>query len=130
MRPVLHPRASLTSTHSSDTLLYPSGVDLLFKGLWRYIPASILQYVEYIPTKEYIRFRAFRKLAKSISKGLIEEKASVSMADGTSRDVMSVLGEYGFLAIVHFLIWDVVRANVSEDPKRQLDEDEILSQMA
>ncbi|KAF4605321.1 hypothetical protein EYR40_004105 [Pleurotus pulmonarius] len=98
----------------SDTLLYPSGVDLLFKGLWRYIPTSILQYVEYIPTKEYIRFRAFRKLAKSISKGLIEEKASVSMADGTSRDVMSVL----------------VRANVSEDPRRQLDEDEILSQMA
>lgn len=57
----------LNCAHSSDTLLYPSGVDLLFKGLWRYIPASILQYVEYIPTKEYIRFRAFRKLAKSIS---------------------------------------------------------------
>ncbi|KAF7436931.1 hypothetical protein PC9H_003765 [Pleurotus ostreatus] len=98
----------------SDTLLYPSGVDLLFKGLWQYIPTSILQYVEYIPTKEYIRFRAFRKLAKSVSKGLIEQRASVSMGDGTSRDVMSVL----------------VRANVSEDPKGQLDEDEILSQMA
>lgn len=86
-------RTSLTCTHSSDTLLDPSGVDLLFKGLWRYIPTSILQYVEYIPTKEYIRFRAFRKLAKSISKELIEEKASISMADSGSRDVMSVLGE-------------------------------------
>ncbi|KAL4268124.1 cytochrome P450 family protein [Pleurotus pulmonarius] len=99
----------------SDALLYPTGVDLLFTGLWEHIPTTILQWVvECIPTKETIRFRTFRGIARSISKGLIEEKASASLMDGTSRDLLSVL----------------VRANLSEDPKCQLDEDEMLSQMA
>ncbi|KAF4606808.1 hypothetical protein EYR38_000863 [Pleurotus pulmonarius] len=115
----------------SDALLYPTGVDLLFTGLWEHIPTTILQWVvECIPTKETIRFRTFRGIARSISKGLIEEKASASLMDGTSRDLLSVLGEWAAPGILRLLIYDVVRANLSEDPKCQLDEDEMLSQMA
>ncbi|KAF9499762.1 cytochrome P450 [Pleurotus eryngii] len=74
------------------------------------------------PTREYIRFRAFRGLARSVAKGLVEEKAFVSLVDATNRDITSVL-----FFNLHPLIYDVVvRANVSED---QLDEDGILSQM-
>lgn len=115
---------------SSDSLLYPSVVDLLFRGLWQYIPTSILRYVEYIPTREYIRFRAFRGLARSVSKGLVEEKASVSLVDATNRDIMSVLGKWALPDNLHLLIYDVVQANVSVNPEHQLNEDEILSQMA
>ncbi|KAF4581513.1 hypothetical protein EYR38_002842 [Pleurotus pulmonarius] len=97
----------------ADTILYPPKWDLLFKALWRYIPPPILQVVEYIPTKEYRRFRNFKALAKRIGKELIEQKADGAIAEGSSRDMLSVL----------------VRSNTSEDPKRQLDEDEILSQM-
>ncbi|KAJ8521421.1 hypothetical protein ONZ45_g1869 [Pleurotus djamor] len=98
----------------ADSVLHPPRWDVLFKALWRYIPTPILQLVEYIPTKEYRRFKNFKKLVKRVAKELIDEKAHIEVPAETSRDVMSVL----------------VKANVSEDPKRQLDEDEILSQMA
>ncbi|KAF4590203.1 hypothetical protein EYR40_009398 [Pleurotus pulmonarius] len=98
----------------ADTTPFPPAWDLLFKASWRYIPTSILQLVEYMPSKEYRRFRNFKTLTKSIAKGLIDQKANIPVEDNATRDVMSVL----------------CKSNVSEDPKRQLDEDEILSQMA
>ncbi|KAJ8494561.1 hypothetical protein ONZ45_g13198 [Pleurotus djamor] len=65
----------------------------------------------FIPSKEYRRFRHFRNLAQSVAKQLLDGK--VGSID-SARDVMSLLA----------------KANVSVDPKRQLDEDEILAQMA
>ncbi|KAF4593473.1 hypothetical protein EYR38_009188 [Pleurotus pulmonarius] len=107
----------------ADTLPFPPKWDLLFKSAWRYIPTSILQLVEYMPTKEYRRFRRFRKLCRGVAKALIRENAGATHSDidrefgensaGSKRDFMSVMA----------------RANDSEDPKRQLDEDEVLSQM-
>ncbi len=100
--------------------------------MWRYIPPPILQVVEYIPTKEYRRFRNFKALAKRIGKELIEQKADGAIAEGSSRDMLSVLGGSAAplnLNATHLLIDIIVRSNISEDPKRQLDEDEILSQM-
>ncbi|KAF7422500.1 hypothetical protein PC9H_010656 [Pleurotus ostreatus] len=98
----------------ADTTPFPPAWDLLFKALWRYIPTSILQLVEYMPSKEYRRFRNFKTLTKGIAKGLIDQKAKIPMEDDATRDVMSIL----------------CKSNVSEDPNCRLDEDEILSQMA
>ncbi|KAL4255425.1 cytochrome P450 family protein [Pleurotus pulmonarius] len=107
----------------ADTLPFPPKWDLLFKSAWRYIPTSILQLVEYMPTKEYRRFRRFRKLCRGVAKALIRENTGATHSDvdrdfgensaGSRRDFMSVMA----------------RANDSEDPRRQLDEEEVLSQM-
>ncbi|KAL0954104.1 hypothetical protein HGRIS_005250 [Hohenbuehelia grisea] len=97
----------------SDSVLYPSDWDTLFRALWAYIPAPILALTEYLPTREYKRFRHFKKLSQGIAKELIKEKES-ALAESTSRDVMSVL----------------VRSNQSEDTVRKLNEEEVLSQMA
>ncbi|KAF7421226.1 hypothetical protein PC9H_011747 [Pleurotus ostreatus] len=99
-----------------DTLPSRPNWDILFKALWRYIPLPILQLVEYMPTKEYRRFRQFRNVCRSVAKQLITHNASkmdTFPEVKPKRDLMNVL----------------VRANASEDPKRQLDEDEVLSQM-
>ncbi|KAJ8475067.1 hypothetical protein ONZ45_g15739 [Pleurotus djamor] len=98
----------------ADSILHPPRWDLLFKALWRYIPTPILQLFEYIPTREYIRFRNFKKLTQRIAKELVDEKAHAVLPADSARDVMSVL----------------VKANISEDAKRQLDAEEIYSQMA
>ncbi|KDQ23674.1 hypothetical protein PLEOSDRAFT_1048605, partial [Pleurotus ostreatus PC15] len=96
-----------------DTLPSRPNWDVLFKALWRYIPLPILQLVEYMPTKEYRRFRQFRNVCRSVAKQLIILVRNDIRIAKPKRDLMNVL----------------VRANASEDPKRQLDEDEVLSQM-
>ncbi|KAJ8509305.1 hypothetical protein ONZ45_g8509 [Pleurotus djamor] len=98
----------------ADSNLYPPLWDVLFKSLWRYIPLPILHLVEYIPSKEYRRFRYFKKVANRIAKQLIDEKAHATQPVDRAKDVMSVLAN----------------ANTSEDPKRRLSEEEVLSQMA
>ncbi|KAG9217624.1 hypothetical protein CCMSSC00406_0010165 [Pleurotus cornucopiae] len=94
----------------------PPKWNVLFKALWRYIPTPILRFVEYIPTKEYLRFRHFKTVSRRVAKELVTQKISsmdITPEDEPRRDFMSVL----------------FRANASEDPQHRLDEDEVLSQM-
>lgn len=70
--------------------MHPRAADLLFKAVWKFIPDNVLQLVQYIPSREYRRFRNFLNLAKKIAKDLVQEKASVT-AKG-DKDIMSVLG--------------------------------------
>ncbi|KAH7927052.1 cytochrome P450 [Leucogyrophana mollusca] len=92
--------------------LYPPARDLLYKGLWKYVPANLLDLLEYMPTRQDALRRKFLKLAKRIAKELVDEK--MCTVEKGSKDALSVL----------------VRSNQSEDPKAQMDEDEMLSQMA
>lgn len=80
--------------HSADSILHPPRWDLLFKALWRYIPTPLLQLSEYIPTREYRRFRDFKKLTQRIAKELVDEKAHAVVPADSARDVMSVLGTF------------------------------------
>lgn len=71
--------------------------------------------MEYLPTREYSRFRDFLRTTKKVAAQLVVQKMSTdSEVSDSARDVMSV----------------VVRSNTSEDPAKKLDEDEMLSQMA
>ncbi|KDQ63627.1 hypothetical protein JAAARDRAFT_385142 [Jaapia argillacea MUCL 33604] len=99
----------------SDSVLHPSKFAILFVGLWSYVPSSWLYYVQYIPSRECLRFRHYLKLASKVAKELIDEKTERVLAGRAekSKDAMTVL----------------VQANLSEDPKRRLDDDEMISQM-
>ncbi|KAF8260788.1 cytochrome P450 [Lactarius quietus] len=93
-----------------DTTLCPSWYDLIFKETWRYIPVPLLEYVRYLPTREYRGFRFWLDNVRKFSRGLI--KQSMIKADG--NDIMSVL----------------LRANHSSDPKNKMPDDEMVDQIA
>ncbi|KAH8995444.1 cytochrome P450 [Lactarius akahatsu] len=93
-----------------DSMLYPSWYDLVFKGTWKYIPRPLLEYVRYIPTREYRGLRSWLDNVRVFSRGLI--KQSTDKGDG--NDIMSVL----------------LRANGSSNPKNKMPEDEMVDQIA
>ncbi len=71
----------------------PSRWNALFRASWSYLPNFLLDLVDYIPTREYKRFRHTTKVINKVSKRLIEEKTEALLSGGkTSKDVMSILG--------------------------------------
>ncbi|KAH9173543.1 cytochrome P450, partial [Lactarius sanguifluus] len=93
-----------------DSTLYPSWYDLVFKETWKYIPRPLLEYVRYIPTREYRGLRSWLDNVRVFSRGLI--KQSTDKGDG--NDIMSVL----------------LRANGSSNPKNKMTEGEMVDQIA
>lgn len=79
---------------SAESVLYPPIWNTVFQAFWAYIPDSILEYVRYIPTREYARFQYTLKVINKVSKQLIDQKSEELLAGGkTTKDVMSVLGK-------------------------------------
>ena len=73
--------------------MHPSVWNVLFQATWRYLPTFVLDYVDYIPTKEYQRFRYTASVVDKVAKKLIDEKTEALLAgDVKSKDAMSVLG--------------------------------------
>ena len=106
----------------------------MFRATWKYLPTWILDYVDYIPTREYSRFRRTAKLMNSVSKQLVDEKTEAQLSgDVSAKDVMSVLGQCNFCQCGTFLTLGglfTVRANVSENPKTRLTMEEMVAQMS
>ena len=75
---------------SIDCAMYPATWNSLFKALSYYIPTCILNFLEYIPTKKYRRFRAFNYLTKGIANQLVQDKGS-DAGDEENKTVMSLL---------------------------------------
>lgn len=98
-----------------DSSLHPSVWNALFIATWPYLPTPLLDLVDYLPTREYSRYRHTINVINKVSKRLIDEKTQdVLKGDSSKKDAMSVL----------------VRANFSEDPKSKLSEQEMLAQMS
>ncbi|KAF8258386.1 cytochrome P450 [Lactarius quietus] len=93
-----------------DTTLYPAWYDLIFKETWRYIPTFLLDYVRYLPTREYRGFRSWLDNVREFSRGLIKQNT----VKGDGRDIMSVL----------------LSANEASDPKNRIPDDEMVDQIA
>ncbi|KAH9066246.1 cytochrome P450 [Lactarius vividus] len=93
-----------------DSMLYPSWYDLIFKETWKYIPGPLLEYIRYIPTREYRGLRSWLDNVRVFSRGLI--KQSTNKGDG--NDIMS----------------DLLRANGSSNPKNKMTNDEMADQIA
>ncbi|KAM5531332.1 hypothetical protein V8D89_014461 [Ganoderma adspersum] len=100
----------------ADAIPYPSNFTLIFRSFWHWIPMPILKFVQYIPTKDHIRFRQTLGVVNKFAKSLIDEKTEAVLAGAAEnkKDIMSIL----------------VKANASEDPKSRLTETEMMSQMA
>ncbi|KAI0755301.1 cytochrome P450 [Daedaleopsis nitida] len=109
-----HALAKEYSTLNTDTQLYPTAWTMLYRGIWPYLPASILNLTKYTPTHVFSRFRRLNQLFIDIGTPLYSSNASDGPAvrEG-KKDVMSVL----------------VRANASENERTRLNEDEVLAQM-
>ncbi|KAI0641434.1 PAH-inducible cytochrome P450 monooxygenase PC-PAH 1 [Trametes meyenii] len=112
----LHPVVRAYKNMFLDAFGFPSKTNVLFRDLWRYVPMPILDYVQYLPTKDHTRFRQTLGAVNKFAEDLIEEKTEAILAGGSEnkRDIMSIL----------------VKANVSEDPKSRLTGQEMISQMA
>jgi alkylphenol/PAH-inducible cytochrome P450 monooxygenase len=80
----------------ADSQLYPSMLMAIFRASWDWWPKWLLRFVEYIPSREYQRFRSTRNTINKVSTVLVdnatEEAKTVEIEKG-KRDVMSVLGE-------------------------------------
>ncbi|KAF8267874.1 cytochrome P450 [Lactarius quietus] len=93
-----------------ESSLYPPWYDIIFKETWKYIPGPLLEYVRYLPTREYRGFRSWLDNVREFSRGLIKQ----SMIRGDGNDIMSVL----------------LRANGSSNPKDKMLDDELVDQVA
>ncbi|KAI9430949.1 cytochrome P450 [Lactarius psammicola] len=93
-----------------DSTLYPGWYDIIFKETWRYIPGPLLEYVRYLPTREYRGFRLMLDNSREFSRGLIKQ----STVKGDRNDILSVL----------------LRANGSSNPKNRMDDSELVDQIA
>ena len=89
---------------SLDTTLHPAKWNIIFRAMWRYLPTALLDLVDYIPTKEYTRFRRTTKIINKVSKQLIDEKTDALLAgDMTGKDAMSILGACNSLQRVYLV---------------------------
>ncbi|KAJ3935966.1 MAG: cytochrome P450 [Lentinula lateritia] len=99
-----------------ESRLYPREMQLLYRALRRNVPASVANVLLQFPTKEEKRFLGFLNASKRVARPLFKTASAEKMTRDQfqGKDVLSVL----------------VHANQEEDPKKRLDEDEVLSQMA
>jgi len=70
-----------------ESSLYPPWYDVIFKNTWKYIPGPLLEYVRYLPMREYRGFRSWLDNVRKFSKVLIKQ----SMVKGDGNDIMSIL---------------------------------------
>ena len=79
---------------SLDAIPFPSKKTMIFRHFWKYIPMPILKYVQYIPTKEHVRFRQTLKVINNFARELIEQKTEAVLAgkNENKKDIMSILG--------------------------------------
>ena len=88
------PRRPSDTALLSESSLYPTSWNIVFRALWKYLPEWMLDYIRYIPTREYTRIMKTVNVISRVSRKLIEEKTSALLAGNQdSRDVLSVLGE-------------------------------------
>lgn len=78
---------------SLDSTLHPPTWDLVFKATWSYIPRPILNFVKYLPTREYKRFRSFVAVAKGLAHDLFKDRVDSGIVDKNGKDIMSVLSK-------------------------------------
>ncbi|KAJ8583434.1 cytochrome P450 [Rhizopogon salebrosus TDB-379] len=98
----------------ADALGSPSDRQVFIQGVSKYIPTRILEYLgETAKTPRIMRLRETRKIATSVAKEMVKDKAEVLMQGKGNRDVFSLL----------------VKSNMDADAKSKLTEEEMFAQM-
>uniref|UniRef100_A0A0W0FWR2 Cytochrome p450 n=2 Tax=Moniliophthora roreri TaxID=221103 RepID=A0A0W0FWR2_MONRR len=99
----------------ADVFGSPSNGTLFAMSLYGLLPLKFLAFLrDHTPGKRLDRLRALRKITIEVARELVEEKAREVGQGKGNKDVMSLL----------------VKANVSENEKSRLNEDELLAQMS
>lgn len=76
--------------------MYPTKWNTMFMAMWRYLPTAVLDCIDYIPARQYTRFRRAVKIINKASKQLIHGKTEALLSgDMSGKDAMSVLGALG-----------------------------------
>lgn len=102
---------------SLDSRLYPPKTQLLYRAFRRTLPSFIANFLLRFPTKEEKRFLVFLNASKRVARGIFESASKDNRTTEEykeSKDILSIL----------------LRSNQELDPKKSLDMDEVLSQMA
>ncbi|KAK0213326.1 cytochrome P450 [Desarmillaria ectypa] len=97
-----------------DTFAAATDNSTLSLCLMEWLPNWVIRlFIEKAPIKRLEHVRKARDLTRQVAKQLLNEKYEALAADKPKRDVMSLL----------------VKANISENPKTRLDDEELLGQM-
>ncbi|EMD32080.1 hypothetical protein CERSUDRAFT_77670 [Gelatoporia subvermispora B] len=97
----------------ADSLMFPSKWDILFKATWNYLPIRLLQFVDYLPAREYRRFRSTVQIMNRVAKNIIDEKIREG-TPSTKRDIVDLM----------------LNANETLDSKQKLSRAELADQIA
>ncbi|KAF9061341.1 cytochrome P450 [Rhodocollybia butyracea] len=99
-----------------DSRVNPGKWRLLYRSLRGNLPDFVGNFLVRFPSKEERRFLGFLNASKRVARPLFKRASDGTAEKDTkdSKDVLSIL----------------VQANQQMDPKKALDEDEVLSQMA
>ncbi|KAF9024741.1 cytochrome P450 [Hymenopellis radicata] len=93
--------------------------DIIHRFMWRRLPWWFMDLV-YVPGKQALRFLRFQDLSKQIARQVLDTNQAQESLD---RDDPKSMQRKDILTIL-------VRANMEQDEKRRLSEDEVLSQMS
>ncbi|KAK0240869.1 cytochrome P450 [Armillaria nabsnona] len=97
-----------------DTFTVRTDNSTLALSLMEWMPQRLLRFfAERAPVQRFKHARMTNELSSQVAKKLLHEKYQALVAGKPSRDIMTLL----------------VKANVSENPKTRLDDEELLAQM-
>ena len=76
--------------------MHPTVLDTLFRATWRFLPLKLLEFVKYLPRREYSNLRIARKVVDKVATSLVDQAIQdaqrIEIEKG-KKDVMSVLGK-------------------------------------
>ncbi|KIJ43530.1 hypothetical protein M422DRAFT_253106 [Sphaerobolus stellatus SS14] len=98
----------------ADAFFQRSDGIIAMEALCAYLPQFCIDMMRNLPDKQMTRLRNYMKVAREVAQSILDTQTK-NFEDGKegSKDVMSIL----------------IRANLTEDPKKRLDDEEILSQL-
>ncbi|KAF8509096.1 cytochrome P450 [Gautieria morchelliformis] len=97
-----------------DTNLNRSDSSFVYEAFIGLLPQWLVTLAQSVPTKGMRRWHSYMKIARGVAQRLVDRQGtSYAEAKDGSKDVMSLL----------------IKANLSEDPKSKLNNEEILAQL-
>ncbi|EGO00621.1 hypothetical protein SERLA73DRAFT_178475 [Serpula lacrymans var. lacrymans S7.3] len=98
----------------SDIFGLPSAQQIFFQSVSKYLPMRLLDYLgDHGSSPRIVRMRDMQSVATGVAKDLVKEKAETLLQGKNNRDVFGLL----------------VKANMAQDAKTKLTEEELLAQM-
>ena len=114
---------------STKTFVPPSSSAIIMRSLLSYLPRRLLRwYFDYAPLKSFRPARELTKIARKVSKILVEEKRQEALVDSekkVKRDILGLMGSFVPLWHRLYLTLNQVRANLSNNDDAYLTDEEL-----